>query len=278
MTWPLWIAAALGALAAFAWISARLMRNPWGTVEGGLLKTLGTAYLRGLHRLRVLDPQHIPRSRAPGPLVVAANHTAGIDPLLIQAACPFPIRWMMAQDMRHPAVNWFLDWLGVIFVDRTRAEVKGIRTAMRHLQQGGVIGVFPEGGLERPPRMIRQFQTGAGLLIHRTKCPVLPVVVDGTPRGETAWSSLTKPSRSTVRFLPVLAPGTLGESADQIARNLRKHFLDATGWPPNDAPLLPPGLEGRVSAHGLQAPDPDSARSPVHQSSRPTAARGSAER
>jgi len=242
--WLLWIPVVLGVLALVGWASERLLRNPWGTVEGGLLKLAGNAYVFGFHGLRARGREHMPRERHPGPLIVIANHTAGIDPLLIQAVCPFPIRWVMAEDMRTPMVNWFLDWAGVIFVDRADPEIAGLREAVRHVRSGGVLGFFPEGGLERPPRAIRPFQPGIGLVLRRTRAPILPVVIEGTPTGATAWSSLARPSRSRVRFLEVLEPDRFSGGPEEIAVALREFFLDQTGWVRNESPGPPPGEEG----------------------------------
>src|SRR5690606_15597843 len=110
-----------------------------------------------------------------GPLIVVANHTAGVDPILTSAACPFQIRWIMAQDMRLPWLNWFWRWQRVIFVSRTGRDRGSVREALAHLKDGGVIGIFPEGGLERPPRQILPFRRGVGLLIAKAGVPVLPV-------------------------------------------------------------------------------------------------------
>lgn len=229
--WPISIAIALVAL---GWAVRWLLDNPREDAETGLLYRVGRGYCRLVHRLRAEGGEHVPPGRRPGPLIVVANHTAGVDPLLVQASCPFEIRWVMAEDMRLPAFDAFWRWAGIIFVDRRANSAPALREAMRHLEDGGVIGIFPEGGIERPPRTILPFMRGIGLLIARTGAPVLPVIIDGTPQVDPAWSSLWKPSRSRVRFL---APERFGgRSAAETAAALRQRFIDATGWPANDTP------------------------------------------
>lgn len=119
-------------------------------------------YVRRVHRLRVLGAEHIPDGRHAGPLLIVANHTAGVDPLLVQSACPFFVRWMMADDMQINGLNWFWRWVQVIGVDRNGREIAAAREAIRHLQDRGVIGIFPEGTLERPARHILPFLPGSG--------------------------------------------------------------------------------------------------------------------
>ena len=180
------------------------------------------------------DAHHIPRSAAPGPLILVANHTAGVDPVLIQAACPFPIRWVMADDMAVSMLQPLWDIGQVIRVDRRRNESMGVREALRHIRGGGVLGVFPEGHIERPPQEVLPFLPGVGLFIQRTGAKVLPLIVDGTPQIDPAWASLWRASRSTVRALPPIDYRDTGMNAREIASDLRRRFIEATGWPANE--------------------------------------------
>ncbi|HYE02339.1 MAG TPA: hypothetical protein VD963_03785, partial [Phycisphaerales bacterium] len=92
--WWVQVLVALAGWLLVAIASARLLRNPRGDVETGLVLWGIRVYAGLLHSLRIRGGRHIPPSRRPGPLIVVANHTAGVDPLLIQSACPFEVRWM----------------------------------------------------------------------------------------------------------------------------------------------------------------------------------------
>lgn len=244
MPWPLWFILGGLALLACAFLARRVLDNPWGDIEGGLLWLLGRVYVRVFHGLNVTGREHLPWSRNPGPMIVIANHTAGIDPMLIQAVCRFPVRWMMAVDMRLPALEWFWNWIRIIDVDRDAgASVTAVRDAMRHLRSGGVLGIFPEGQIARPARRLLPFQAGVGALVQRTGAIVLPVVIDGTPQVQPAWASLWRPSRATVRILPPIDYTGTGLTGEQIVKDLRQRFADWTGWPlvpaREPAPSLP---------------------------------------
>ncbi len=202
-------------------------------------------YVRIVHNLHVEGLENLPASNTPGKLVVVANHTAGVDPLLIQAVCPFFVRWMMAKDMQLPLFGIFWNWADVITVDRSQREVGGTREAIRHLADGGVVGIFPEGMLERPPRELMPFIPGIGVIVNRSKAPVLPVIIEGTPQVDPAWSSLWRSSRSTIRFMPVIQYDQLGLRSSAIADDLRKRYAGWTQWPMNDDP--PPTFPGGKS-------------------------------
>jgi len=204
----LWLAVGVALWLAFALACRLLMRNPRGTVDAGFFMLLARVYASLVHRLRVRGREHVPAS---GPLIVVANHTAGIDPLLVQAAVvTLDVRWMMALDMQLPVFEAFWRWARVIGVRREQPEpgrppdVTGIRDALGHLNHAGVLGIFPEGGIERPPGRLLPFLPGVGVLAARSGTPVLPVLITGTPRTKTAWGSLLRPSRSVVEFLPVV--------------------------------------------------------------------------
>jgi 1-acyl-sn-glycerol-3-phosphate acyltransferase len=210
----------------------------------GLIWIIRT-YARFWHRLDAHGMDSIPElsqhSDAAGrplgggrPTVVIANHTAGIDPLLIQASIGFEPRWMMAADMRARILEPLWLYARIIFVDRTKRDSASLREALRHLKAGGVLGVFIEGHIAKPPRHLLPFKEGAGLLIKKTGALVIPVVIDGTPEAESAWGSIFQRSHSKVRFLEPV-DYTQGELAGldpaDITADLRRRFQRATGWP-----------------------------------------------
>lgn len=245
----------IGFAALARWVVTAATRED---AESGVVLRAFQVYARVVHRLRVEGAEHIPPAHAPGtpeaggapgPLVIVANHTAGVDPILIQAACAFEISWVMAEDMAKPGLEPLWKLGRVIKIDRTSGDSMGVREAIRRLRAGGVIGVFPEGHIERPPRKILPFAPGVGLFIARTGASVLPIVVDGAPQVDPAWSSLWRTSRSRLTVLPVRRYARRGEpgakSAHQIAQDLREVFLRATGWPANDDPRpMKEGPEG----------------------------------
>ena len=229
-----WALVLLPAYVAWVVISHVVMANPTDNPSGGIGWRLFQVYVRVVHRLEVVGMENLPQGRQPGPLIVISNHTAGVDPVLVQAVCGFKIRWMMAADMQIPHLNWLWEIANVITVHRGQRDVGAARESIRHLQRKGVLGIFPEGGLERPARQIRPFVPGVGLIIYKSRSPVLPVIIEGTPQVDPAWASLWRFSRSRVRFMPVMDYAGSGMNAEAITQDLERKYTQWTGWKMNE--------------------------------------------
>lgn len=212
-----------------------LPRNPRGDMVTGALYWLVRAYCSFFHRVEVTGRENIPEfaRAAPGartPIIVVSNHTAGIDPMLLQCALPFYVRWMMAADMMLPALRELWDWGEMIAVSRGGKETASARQAIRAIEGGAALGIFPEGAIERPARRLLPFVPGVGLVIVRTGAPVLPLVIEGTPFSATAWGSLWRLSHSRVRIMPVIDYAATGLRPDAIAGDLQRRYQEWTGW------------------------------------------------
>ena len=181
----------------------------------------------------------MPDTNRPGGLVVVCNHTGPIDPLVLQAACRFEIRWMMAEALMMPALGWLWKRKRMIPIARDGRDTGPLREAIRHVKAGGTIGVFPEGAIVQPRCEVRPFHEGVGLIISRTRAPVLLVWVSGTPESPLMSVALKTRSRSRVVFLDRIEFDKSVDTAT-ITRTLRERITKASGWPVNDDPLVPP--------------------------------------
>lgn len=251
--WTILIGAALLILlgAAAAGPMKRWRRSlPRPTWAGAVLWLVARAYSRLAHRVRYEGLEHLPIGNRPGPLIVVSNHTAGIDPILIQAACRFEVRWMMTREMNRGPVRWATSYFRIILVDPRGKDFHATREALRHLRGGGVIGIFPEGGIERPPERLRPFHDGVGFLVAKSGAAVVPAWISGTPRVESAMQSLWRPSRSRVAFGPPMSFKTDEEPRD-IAAAIEAIIARMSGWPRAERAVPDAGLEWEKPAKTL---------------------------
>ena len=137
-----------------------------------------------------------------GPAILVCNHTSGIDPFMLQAVCERVIVWMMAKEYYDLKVlTWAFRIIEAIPVDRAARDTASVRSALRALHDGRVLGIFPEGRIEPTPDLM-EFQTGAALLAIKAKVPVYPAFLEGTQRYKSMPVAFALPNRATISFGP----------------------------------------------------------------------------
>lgn len=121
---------------------------------------------------------------ATGGALVASNHVSGLDPLLIIAASPRPLRFLIA---REEYDRWWLRWLfraaGCIPVERTRNPRAALYAACEALARGEVVALFPHGRIHLDHHPSTPLKRGVVLMARMAKVPIYPVRVEGV-RGQ----------------------------------------------------------------------------------------------
>ncbi|MGJ8637570.1 MAG: lysophospholipid acyltransferase family protein [Phycisphaerales bacterium] len=219
-------------------------KKPQVGVFDGFMYLIGFLYSKIIHRAEFVVEEGV-FENIDGPMIVVCNHTCGIDPFLVSSVVPRRVCWLMAEDMRVRWLAWFWNWAGVIFVARNRHGKSGIRKARLHLKDGGMIGIFPEGKIERPAGKLLPFAPGVGVLVKRTGARVLPVIIDGTPDVPTAWDSIWTSSNARVRVMQPIDYSQTDLGSAEIAADLQQRFQDWTGWE----------LGSRKQQHAVEASD-----------------------
>jgi 1-acyl-sn-glycerol-3-phosphate acyltransferase len=188
-------------------------RRPEDRLLIRLLQAVDVCVARIYHQTIVRAPQRLPRH---GPAILICNHTSGLDPLLIQSVCPRLIVWMMAKEYYEiKALNWIFRMIEVIPVDRGGRDLAATRSALRALEAGRILGVFPEGRIETT-RDLLPFQTGVALMAIKSDVPVYPAYLDGTQRNRSMWSAFFSRNRATLAFGPAVEFDRSATSKDML--------------------------------------------------------------
>lgn len=158
--------------------------------------------LRRWARLEVHGRELLP---ARGPVLVVANHDSMIDPLAVAAAC-HPVREVrflaMAELWNSRVLRFLLDRLGQIPIERGGGGERAIRHAIRALESGEAVGIFPEGGLSQG-RPVRAHQ---GLARLMAACPHTPIVLAAVTGTGDVVRFPKRPRARVVLLLPAAAP------------------------------------------------------------------------
>ncbi|MGZ4838764.1 MAG: lysophospholipid acyltransferase family protein [Terriglobales bacterium] len=132
-----------------------------------------------LSPVKVTGLDRIDRSR---PHVYAANHISALDIPLLYEHLPFQFRIMAKKELfRYPFMGWHLRRSGQIPVDASSAaaSMRSLMKAVRSLQAGMPLVVFPEGG-RSPNGQIQPFMSGAFYIAIKAGVDVVPMALVGT--------------------------------------------------------------------------------------------------
>jgi acyl-[acyl-carrier-protein]-phospholipid O-acyltransferase/long-chain-fatty-acid--[acyl-carrier-protein] ligase len=143
------------------------------TPEGLLRLALGLIG-RTLYRVTPVGLEALPAS---GGVLLLPNHISYIDALILQLACPRPIRFLVYDPIyQNIWLRWGLRLLGAIPISPRKART-AIETASTALARGEVVCLFPEGGLTRTATL-QKLNRSYELIARKARVPVMPVWVD----------------------------------------------------------------------------------------------------
>jgi 1-acyl-sn-glycerol-3-phosphate acyltransferase len=128
--------------------------------------------------LRVDGLEHLPPS---GPYLIAANHHNYLDGVVLGVTVPEPISFLVMPRVWRatPLHPIFHRNIRSIPIDLDRADVGALRCALQSLQEGRVVGIFPEGPFSVRGRL-EPGLPGVALLALRSGVPVVPAGIRGT--------------------------------------------------------------------------------------------------
>jgi 1-acyl-sn-glycerol-3-phosphate acyltransferase len=87
--------------------------------------------------------------------------------------------------------------------------------ALRALEDGRVLGVFPEGRIE-PTRDLLPFHTGVAMMAIRSGAPVYPAHIEGTQRGMDMLPAYLHPNEAVLTFGPEVQIDRSGMSKQHL--------------------------------------------------------------
>ena len=186
-----------------------------------ILKPVTHALLTLYFRLEGRGRQHVPRT---GPVLLVSNHASVLDPPLIGSVAPRPVSFMAKAELfAIPLFGGLIRRLNAHPVRREGADASALRTALRLLEEGGALLVFPEG-TRGDERHLREAKPGAGMLALMSGATVIPVYVQGSGRAWPRGRTWPRPQKVTVCFGPPVAftatNGPRKESYDAASREM----------------------------------------------------------
>jgi 1-acyl-sn-glycerol-3-phosphate acyltransferase len=197
-----------------------------------LMRFIAWLLIHTLHRVEVVDPDRIPQQ---GAAVLVCNHVSYVDAIVIMAASPRPIRFVMDHRIfAVPVLSWIFRIARAIPIAPAREDPQLMEQAYadiaQALEEGELVCIFPEGQLTSTGE-IQAFKGGIAKIIERTPVPVIPMALrglwgsllsrgPGNPFGRTLRRGLLS-RLSLVVGQPVAPAQATPESLFEHVRNLR---------------------------------------------------------
>jgi acyl-[acyl-carrier-protein]-phospholipid O-acyltransferase/long-chain-fatty-acid--[acyl-carrier-protein] ligase len=189
-----------------------------------LFRTVGAGLARLIYKVTPLGVENLPE----GGFLLLPNHLTWVDAVLLQLACPRPIRFVIWEDFYHNRkLAPMLRLIGALPISDKHAK-DSIRKAVDLIQQGEIVCIFPEGELSRSGSLLR-LKRGYELIARQAKCPVVPAWMD------RLWGSIFSyrggrffwkwPSKWP-RFPVTIAFGEVLPARSADIGTLRQRFLD----------------------------------------------------
>lgn len=178
-------------------------------------------------RIDFVGVENIP---ATGPVVIASNHPSYLDPIILQMGTDRWVRWLGQKEIRSwPIVGILVKFAGMVEVGESpRGGGHALWQAMKVLEEGGTVGLFPEG--ERTPYrgLMGPAKAGLGRLALHPNVTIVPAVIFGSGRSWPRGFALPAPTKIVIAYLPPMrfSGEPTRERFQQIANEVREKILE----------------------------------------------------
>ncbi len=139
-----------------------------------------------------------------GPVIIAPNHNSWWDPPLIGMASPREVFFLAKEELftQNRLFGWLIRTYNAIPIRRETGGVEALRTALRLLEQGHAVVIFPEGTRNKTSRLLLPLKPGVFLLAKHSGAPVVPAFILNNRQPFHRW--LLRKASPVVRFGPPL--------------------------------------------------------------------------
>ncbi len=164
-----------------------------------LLRFVAFIVTRLVYRFKVRGDEHIPTQ---GAALLVCNHVSFVDPILLMAASPRPIRFIMDHNIfKMPLLGWFFRLAKAIPIAPQREDAGTYELAFEKaravLADGELLCIFPEGAITRDGQL-GEFKGGVMKLLETNPVPVVPLALQnlwGSYFSRAGGAAMSKPFR-----------------------------------------------------------------------------------
>lgn len=161
-------------------------------------------------------------------VIFASNHRSHLDPPVLNSIVNEPLYFIAKQELfETPIVGFLFNHMRAIPVKRGSGDMSAIEKAIKILNIGCNIAIFPEGK-RAPMSEFLKPKTGIGIMVVRSKKPVIPVYIENTDINFPVGAKYPKPKAPiNVYFGEPIYFGDLEDNLQSyklVADNIMEHI------------------------------------------------------
>ena len=141
-----------------------------------IIRPIGKVIFKILYRPKIVGSENIPKK---GRIILAGNHTNNLDCAILLSSTRRCIHFLAKEELFNGKFGFFFRWLGLIPVKRKSHDGKALPTSIKYLENEKLIGIFPEGTINRGNDLILPFKIGSVKMAYDAKSKIVPFVIKG---------------------------------------------------------------------------------------------------
>ena len=141
-----------------------------------ILRPIITILFKIIYRPTIAGKENILKD---GSLVLAGNHTNYFDSILLISSTKRTVHFMAKEELSKGIFSPIFKNMGLIFVNRKIKDKKSLNKAIEYLNDNKVIGIFPEGTINRTDEVIMPFKFGAVKMANVSESYIVPFAIKG---------------------------------------------------------------------------------------------------
>lgn len=124
----------------------------------------------------IINKENIPKE---GKIILAGNHTNILDCILLLSCTKRTIHFLAKDDLVRGPLAFIFKHMGIIPVNRRQKDPNALAASVEVLNSNKVIGIFPEGTINRTDNVTIPFKTGTVRMAYQTGSQIVPFVITG---------------------------------------------------------------------------------------------------
>lgn len=131
-----------------------------------------------LYRYKKIQEENVPKNDS---AIICSNHIHAMDGPLVIVATKRHVKCMAKMELfKTKPLSWLMNKYGTFPVTRGKLDKVTLQKAYDVIEEGNILGVFPEGGRREGLTRQTKLKNGAAYMAVTTGAPVVPVAIKGS--------------------------------------------------------------------------------------------------